>query len=427
MSNVPLRKELVRQIDAANRHAWILVALQSIFCFLLAWQINWRDVADHPILPVLACAMMYGPILLSVLTLWANNKKRIDHLKEQTRFGQFDKHVLRSLFQDTLRRLNLPDDQIPVYVTASKSLNAGAVRLGLGLFFRSLNGVYLNRQVLHKLEPEEVQDIMGHELGHYYRYYLVSDQFRILTLTLGTLVNIYVVQIANISDAFGPIIIALIASGFWSLSGFHRSRLAQSIEYLCDDMGAQVHGTVVSINGLLKLGADAEMLYAVQRQLLLSRAHTRSGDLAADLDAIEKAIPYGHISPDELKAVAERTLKQRARKNQSVSLTGYLRYLWQSEEAEDARSEMSNQAKMIRLMPRLPWEQLLSDPQRIHLTHDAIAKLVEILEAHPDQVLFHLPDVFGSDNDSHPPIKSRILFLWKNQQSVSTTHDASVL
>lgn len=422
MSNVPVRKELIRQVDAANRTAWILVSLQSVLWLILIWKINWQRVINHPILPVIACAMMIGPTVLGALTLWANNKKRVDQLKEQTRFGRFDKHILRSLFQDTLRRLNLPDDQIPLYVTASKSLNAGAVRLGLGIFFRSLNVVYPNRQVLHKLEPEEVQDIMGHELGHYYRYHLVSDRFRIVTLTLGTLVGIYIVQIADISDAFGPIIIAMIASGFWRLSGFQRSRLAQSIEYLCDDMGAQVHGTVVSINGLLKLGADAEMLYAIQRQLLLTRKRSGTGDLAADLAAIEKAIPYGHTSPDELKEVAERTLKQRVQTNRSVSLSGYFRYLWQSDEADDAHSELSAQAKMIRLMPRLPWEQLLADPQRIELTPDAIAKLVEIMEAHPDHVLFHLPDVFGTENDSHPPLRSRILFLWKNRPDATTAH-----
>ena len=74
------------------------------------------------------------------------------------------------------------------------------MHLGFGGFFKSLNGVYLNRQVLHKLEPEEVQDVMGHELGHYYKHYLLGDRFRAITTALGALLGIYVSQVVGMGN-----------------------------------------------------------------------------------------------------------------------------------------------------------------------------------------------------------------------------------
>ena len=106
--------------------------------------------------------------------------------------------------------------------------------------------------MLHKLSAAEVQDIMGHELGHYYRHYLVADRFRWVTLTLGALIGILTVQLFNFTNAFwGLFVLASVASGFSWLAALPWHRHGQAIEYLCDDVGSQVHGIVPSINGLL--------------------------------------------------------------------------------------------------------------------------------------------------------------------------------
>jgi len=420
MTRTPSREELAARVDRANVQAWIILPLQCMAALILGYLIDWMGVVQRPILPVIACALMLGPALTGTLHFWAGKKKNIEELKEQTRFGPYDKHQLRSLFQDTLRRLKLPDHHIRVYVTAQKTLNAGALRTGLGNLFPSLNGVFLNRQVLHKLEPAEIQDLMGHELGHYYRYSLVSDRFRWATLILGTLAGIYIVQRFGISDYIGPIVMAVIAGGVWRLANRTRSRLAQSIEYLCDDMGAQVHGLVPSINGLLKIGSEAEMMYAVHRQLLQTGRSATTRDLSADLEAIEAALPYGHISKQELKELAEKTLRKRAHRDQRPSMRGFLSFIWQSDDDKETHDELSVQTQQIAMLPRLPWESLLEDPTRIALTHAGIGNLVSIIEQYPDHVLFHLPDVFTDEDDSHPPLKSRILFLWQNSQDSLT-------
>ncbi len=428
--HVPVRADLLQQLKAANQFVWLSVPGQLIATGCFVWLIDWHRVEANPLLPTIAIAFMVGPFFLSVMQSWVQKKKEIGDLREDTHFGQYDKYRLQTLFQDTLQRLNLPDEKLPVYITADKFLNAGAMHLGFGGFFKSLNGVYLNRQVLHKLEPEEVQDIMGHELGHYYKHYLLGDRFRAITTALGALIGIYVSQVVGMGSIISMIALSVCATAFWSVSNIQRARHGQAIEYLCDDLGAQVHGIEASINGLMKLGADAELQQAVMRQAIQS-GHSEKLSPAEIVQAIQKAVPYGHVSPDELELAVERSLKNQARQSQQVSISGFARHLWNSDLEEEAKEEFDNELRkiaQIQAAPRLDWESLLSDPERLHLTYPQIEQLVEMIESQPSHLLFHIPDEAGSMDGVHPPLNLRILYLWHNRHEIeaaqSETHDA---
>jgi Zn-dependent protease with chaperone function len=417
---VPDRDALLRQLAAANRFVWLSVPGQIVAGGCLVSLIDWHLVEANPLLPTIALAFMVGPIVLGIMQSWAQKKKEIGDLREDTHFGQYDKYRLQTLFQDTLQRLDLPDEKLPVYITADKFLNAGALHLGFGGFFKSLNGVYLNRQVLHKLEPAEVQDIMGHELGHYYKHYLLGDRFRAITTALGAFLGIYVSQFVGISSFISMIALSVCATVFWSVSNFQRSRHGQTIEYLCDDLGAQVHGVEASINGLMKLGADAELQQAVLQQAMQSR-HYEELSPEEIMQAVQAAVPYGHVSRDALEKAVEQSLKKQAKQSRQASLSGFAKHLWNSDLEEESKDEfdaaLRNFAR-IRSAPRLNWESLLNDPERLHLGEPQIEQLVDMIESQPSHLLFHIPDEAGSLDGVHPPLKLRILYLWNNRDKI---------
>jgi Zn-dependent protease with chaperone function len=420
--NVPSRADLLRQLEAANRFVWLSVPGQLGAAGCLVTLIDWHRVEANPLLPTIALAFMVGPIVLGIMQSWAQKKKKIGDLREDTQFGQYDKYRLQTLFQDTLQRLNLPDEKLPVYITADKFLNAGALHLGFGGFFKSLNGVYLNRQVLHKLEPEEVQDIMGHELGHYYKHYLLGDRFRAVTTALGALLGIYVSQVVGMGSFISMIALSGCATIFWSVSSFQRARHGQTIEYLCDDLGAQVHGIEASINGLMKLGADSELQQAVLQQAMQSR-HYEGLSPAEIMHAVQAAVPYGHVSRDELERAVERSLKKQAKQSQQTSFSGFAKYLWNSDLEEDAKEEFDAELRKIARIqsaPRLNWESLLEDPERLHLCDPQIDQLVAMMQSQPSHLLFHIPDEAGSIDGVHPPLKLRILYLWHNRDEIES-------
>lgn len=414
---VPQRADLINRLSRANQFAWTWILIQLLAAFGIAFLINWQAVINEPLLSIVAIGVMVGPFMMEILRFWGQNKKEIGNLKEETRFGEFDKHRLRMLQRDTLRRLGLHDEHIRVYVTADKTLNASALRLGLGSLFKSLNGIYLNRQLLHHLEPEEVQDIMGHELGHYYRYYLIGDRFRALTLVLGGLVGLFVAQLTGMASFFSLIISFACASGFWTLAGLQWAKYGATIEYLCDDLGAQVHGVHVSINGLLKLGVEAEMSMAIHNYAL--RSQLDSNLSGRDIvEAVQAGIPYGKVSQEELEKSVERSLKQRAVKEQELSLSGFFKYVWQSDVDDDTEELLRDQLRgydQLQKLPRLDWESLLRDRSEVYFSEFDVEKLVRLMDDHPDQLLFRIPH---QADDVHPPLRDRILYLWHNRHEI---------
>ena len=416
VDSVPVRSELIERVLRANRFAapWVLV--QFTLAIVIAAKIQWVKLVEEPLFASIAVLVIVGPHVMGVLQRYALNKREIGDLKEHTQFGEFDKYRLRFLVDDTLNRLGLPKPGPPVYITADKSLNASALHLGLGGFFRSVNGVYLNRQILHRLTSAEVQDIIGHELGHFYRYYLLSQRFHGITLLLGALSGVLVTQWIGMSSFVSMIALSVCGSAFWYVSGWLIAKNAMSIEYLCDDFGAQVHGVVVSINGLLKLGADSEMQLAIQQQELSSRRH---GNLDARdvIAAIEAAIPYGHTSRETLERSVQDSLQRRSQDRRSLLLYGFLEYAWQAHDESDI-DERVKTIQRLQSIPRLNWESLVERPGHIELDEQRVEQLIGLMEAHPDEVLFRVPEESGVTDGVHPPIRSRILYLWNNRREI---------
>jgi len=402
----------------ANRFAWIVLMLELVLIGVIAAIVDWNWVQREPVMTAFAIAIMVSPLAKSVALGYATKKKAVQDLKESTRFGQYDKVRLQSLFRDTLATLRLPDENLSLYILASPSMNAFARHEGLGMLFKSLNGVYLNRQTLHKLEPTEVQDIIGHELGHYYRYYLVIDRFQIITIALGSILGVLVIQRLALDGYLAYLLLLGATTAAWTLSGLPYRRNATAIEYLCDDFGAQVGGVFPSIQGLLKIGLASELECLVIQQVILSKM---SSDLNPSelADTIAASIPYGYATREEIEQRVKREVNHRAA-NQNKSLTGLLRYMWygdQDAENVEALAEEAKKIKRLQSMPRLNWEQVLRDPNQVQFTEDSMRRLIELIESRPSELLFRIPE---SSGDVHPPLRNRILYLWYNRSEIES-------
>ena len=80
---------------------WMSVPGQFVAGGCLASLIDWHLVQANPLLPTIALAFMVGPIVLGIMQSWAQKKKQIGELREDTHFGQYDKYRLQTLFQET--------------------------------------------------------------------------------------------------------------------------------------------------------------------------------------------------------------------------------------------------------------------------------------------------------------------------------------
>ena len=138
------------------------------------------------------------------------------------------------------------------------------------------------------------------------------------------LASLLAVQWIGLDSFLGFIAISAVSALIWKLQAIQTARHIWAIEYLCDDLGAHVHGVAVSISGLMKLGVEWEVLTALQQHAAVS---AQRGQLGAQevVESVMAAIPYGHTSREELQLAVDKSLRQRA--NQGPSLGGFLNYM----------------------------------------------------------------------------------------------------
>jgi Zn-dependent protease with chaperone function len=420
MSNqhsVPRRQDLIDRLQKANQLAWPLTFGMILAIAIFSALINWDRALNEPLLGLLAIAIAAGPFARDILMFAVVKRKRVQDLKEQTRFGQYDKYSLQAIYKETLTKLKLPDLGVPLFIVADRSMNAAAMHVGFGSFFKSINGIYLHRQVLHKLNPQEIQDIIGHELGHYYKYYLIIDRFRILTVVLATLASLWMIQINQLDGMLAYIIISLVPGTIWWISGLPYAYNATAIEYLCDDFGAHVGGIIPSVNGLMKMGAEAELQTIVLQQAIMSKA---AGKLDASelIKTVFDSIPYGSASKEEIETKVNAELKKRA-ENRDATVGGFINFLFNGEQEEATDEMLQEQAKEIQRLqskPRLDWEALLMDPGNIDFDEESLPMLIAMMDRDPTYPLFRIPE--SQQDGVHPPLKSRILYLWHNREEI---------
>ncbi len=419
-STIPRRQDLLQKVRNANRHYKTIVTIEVVLCLVLIYFINWRQILNQPLIAVVSIAAIMGPYLYSLAWTFSEKKKEVSQLKETTRFGVFDKHMLQRIYRETLEKLKLPHRGLPLYITADRTLNASSIRNGLGILFKRFNGIFLHRQVLHMLTPEEVQDTIGHELGHYYAYYHKIQDFHFLALILASLIGLITLQWIDVNNTYFGFAIVLVCP--MAVSFFHyysTGNLAHTIEYLCDDFGAHTNGIEVGITALMKLGVASELYTAI---LFESLSSTKNNNLTAAeiLESIERAMPFGHVQNEEVLLAVQRELKRR--REQGPSVAGFLKYAWNSDRDAETEEEIEEQLKRYRAMvsqPRLDWEALLDDPAVIQFPGQRLEFLIELIERYPDQPLFY--EMQDESNSTHPPLRNRILYLWYNREAIKNS------
>ena len=413
------RAEMLRGYHSANGQARIWLLFQLVSILGLSLYMEWRTLLLHPWVTVIALGMLVGPHLTPLVILWAKPKKEIGNLKETTKFGEFDKHNLRQLFRLTAEKLMLPHRDLPVFITADKSVSAANVRLGLLGAMRGMNGVYLNRQVLHRMTPDEVQVLMGHELGHYHKYSSLHDRFGALSSLVGALLGFVMGQASQIGPGGSVMLSVGCAFLVQKFDNFYWRNKGNHNYFLCDDYAAQVHGVGKCVDVLIKLGVDAELQIAIQQQAALA-GNIANVSKQGILQAVERELPYGHTSVEEMVGAIERAIKVQTQKENQKSLVGFLDYMWNSgsQEYEEAEVEQTMMLyKQLDALPRVDWERCLDDPTEIQFDELSLGKLSECLVEEPG-LLFRIPGEAGWQVGEEPTLKERVIYLLLNRKEI---------
>jgi len=268
---------------------------------------------------------------------------------------------------------------------------------------RRYNVIWVSAGALHYLEPDELQGLIAHEIGHHDSAnrcdapggWLMADlalfalMFR-LTSPVGLEENVHVIW---------PVFLVLRTAMAWVVVSL-RGKLTQTIEHLCDLYGAEQVGREAMVNMLLKLGEEEELTEAVVARTARELLHVKGVEMEDLTSAFLDVRPYGRIFHDNLFHHAAQVVAKvtgdfkptvaRVRTTPNAELKEFLVHRRQ------ARSR------------RIRWRSFDGDGDG-KLTASEIDRLCDAVRHYDSRALF-LCETERSPT-SHPTFRDRILML----------------
>jgi Zn-dependent protease with chaperone function len=417
----PSREVLLQHYAQTEAIAKLLMWIEaSVGVALLIWVLLRMNARGLPATPWPWIAFGIGA--LGVFRWFTHhlflNKKRIEHLRPDARFGVHTRDSLVHLAGGVFDRLGLRPDSAPVFLTRAKDINAHAIRCELWPGLHLFNGVFLNRSIIHLLDPPELASVIGHELGHVFPYApILSRTYLLHSFVAGT---------ASFAAAlaFGHPGVALFApmAILWLLDcliAFPHARLSRGIEFLCDDHGARAAGLLPALSAEVKVAAEQETRQGLLLRLFEARQAGRELSLHDIADAYEKAVPFGKADPEQFEREVTRLTDAQRAEAKGISLGGFLSHLGGSEgpSADEAAGE---QLEELRALEQLPLISLDREPYlrgSVAWTPEAAARLANALENEPNRVLVRVVNEVSDLDVTHPGPSRRVLFLWRNREA----------
>jgi Zn-dependent protease with chaperone function len=418
---VPSFHSLLNTFHRSQRASWVLASLMLVAAILLAWRIDWRDVAQQWLYSLIVVGIVPAQYLPGLIMAMVKNRKSIDDLKESTRFGPFDKHLLRRITQDVTRSLGIMNPHVRVYITPDKEVNAMAMSLGLASFLPTYRGIYLHRQTLHIANPETLRSWIAHELGHLYPYALRSDQGLLLKLICGGLLSLWVLQAFPGNVASGVMAACAASFVFLWLVSLPRAGMGHVIEYLCDSCSLRSAGLEHSITDLLVLGREASAHYDLTTSVLRM---ARDGKTLSEGDALrlyEESLGYGPADREHTMDRIREAIQKRRQETHGFTWSSLYDFFWRDPSADSQAAQLRDQLldhhRRLQKIPLLDWQQAIGWDGHSTLSMAQIERLVQYSQQRPNELWFRIPGEMN-EVDSHPSCRNRVIFLWNNQREI---------
>jgi Zn-dependent protease with chaperone function len=411
----PERAALLARFAAECRfERGVILAEAALLATLLLFGIDLEAALASPLEALFVVFIACGETVLGLAYFATQKKLRADAIPDGVRIGRYDRESLAAVIERVKTLLTPEDRRIPVFLTRDKSANAAAIQVGPAVIINPLNGVYLNRTMLHLLEPEGLAAIVGHEFAHATRYRQPWDRAMVLHQATAAAACLAVYRLLGFETTLGYFAVFLVSSGMSFVRGYVRARSSRVIEYLCDDFGAGVAGVVPAMAALYETAARVEAQSRLQ--LLAIEAKLSGVPLSTRkiLEVYEEVLPFDTIDPDLVRQQLEQRIAERVGKG-GVSLRGFLEYLREPDDRNQLE-ELRALATRMRVAFAMP-----TIAGRIAIRHDSpdeeVETLVSLVENHPESFLFHLPDE-DTDSATHPAFRRRLVYLWRNREAI---------
>lgn len=401
---IPNKKDLLSRYQASQKSGKALVLFETLVALLLLTNLDRAVLLARldEVLILLSVAVL--PTILSLAYYFAKKKKKVKDIKPTTRYGHLSKTEILEVCEIACNRMNINPKEVNFYITSDKQVNASALTLGLGFLLKSLNIVMLNRSTLHALKKEELLSVVAHELAHIYRYPVFFQQALLLRLFNTSVIGLFIYTI------FPQMILVVIAMGAYQalLSRFFGGD-SITIEFLCDDAGAEVAGVLPALRAEFLIAKHSEVLGDAFYFLLKAK---RDGQNLSgkDLNALlESSLTYDCVSSEELNAQVQLNLKQHQEKQASSFFQHFKGQVFS--DSLDAEDDLEDEYLKLAKIRKISVLELPSHEGELDISW--FKEFVSRVKASPDVPAFRSSNDMSDDDSTHPGPRRRMLYLWE--------------
>lgn len=401
--SAPKKKELLAEYNYAQKCGKFALVIETLFALALLLNSNFSKLSDKLDQAIIVLGISILPTLLSLAYLVVKNKKKVQDLKPSTKYGHLTKTDIIDVCDTVCNRMAIKPGDVSFYITGEKQVNASALTLGLGYLIKSLQVVMLNRATLHALKKQELTSIVAHELAHIYRYPLIFQQALLLRLFNSAAISLSLLTL--IPNIFVVAVINGLYQGF--ISAWF-GRFSITIEFLCDDCGAEIAGAEAALKAEFLISKHAEALSDALYYLLKAKReghNLNSKDLAR---LLEDSLSYDCLSSEELNAQVEGNLKNHQAKVQSNFFQYFKSQVFN--DSIDTDQELEDEFKDLEKSRK---QATLELPSPHELDINWFKELIARIRDNPQTPLFRTTNDLNDTGSSHPGPRRRILYLWQ--------------
>jgi Zn-dependent protease with chaperone function len=245
---------------------------------------SWEHPADKAALQALRRIPVFDTVLRKLFGFFGEKPVRLAFQANAVRVTQNQFPEVYKIYKQALKTLDAPEEY-PLYLSQTPIVNAGAY--GMEKPF-----IILNSGIIRLLEPEELEYVIGHEIGH-----IMSDHVLYRTMMV-FLINLANMGFPIVGLAARAVLVAL-------LEWYRKSELS------CDRVGLlTVQDPEIVMRAMLKMaggGSTEEM--SLQEFIIQAEEYQQGGDVADQvfkvLNLMAATHPFYVLRLSELRAWIE--------------------------------------------------------------------------------------------------------------------------
>jgi len=404
-------EQLVAEIRAASRRVamlrvmgWLVLLAELLVLWrCLAWLASRPGEWSTYAITLFALLVVYHVLPRLLLAWLLRPSVRVGWFGNHWRIGKYSEAQLREIVDEVERVVPITLRRIKVGVVDTREVQAWTTLSVLWPTWARYKPIQLTSGSLHYLEPDEIQAVLLHELGHHAPGnrihvpggWLLAD-IVLHAIVFSLAINWGLQTTGVVAFMAGRAVLALIATAALE-------KMPRHIEHRCDLFAAARVGSASLINALLKLGEEEELTEVV----LVWAARDFLDAPGIDVDelalAFSKVRPYGRIFHENLFRHADEIVKYVEENFGPRRVSGDREGPANEELAEVVRQRRSRKQRRVR------WRRFDHDGDG-RLSAEEIAKLCETLTHDTDHVLVTSEN--EQEPSSHPPFRDRVLLIY---------------